>query len=97
MKSSLSTKIGLLLLVLATPVLAQTDLSKPIPFDPNVKKGQLSNGLTYYIRKNVEPKDRAELRLVVKAGSVLETDEQQRSRALHGAHELQWHQEFSQE
>ena len=64
MKSFLSTKIGLLLLVLATPVLAQTDLSKPIPFDPDVKKGQLSNGLTYYIRKNVEPKDRAELRLV---------------------------------
>lgn len=77
MKSFLSTKIGLLLLVLATPVLAQTDLSKPIPFDPNVKKGQLSNGLTYYIRKNVEPKDRAELRLVVKAGSILENDDQQ--------------------
>ncbi|MPR34945.1 M16 family metallopeptidase [Salmonirosea aquatica] len=77
MKFSLSTKVGLFLLVFATPVLAQTDLSKPIPFDPNVKKGQLSNGLTYYIRKNAEPKDRAELRLVVKAGSILENDEQQ--------------------
>ena len=26
-----------------------------IPFDANVKKGTLSNGLTYYIRKNAKP------------------------------------------
>ncbi|WP_373512937.1 M16 family metallopeptidase [Persicitalea sp.] len=77
MKNFLLPKIWLLLLVLAAPALAQTDLSKPIPFDPNVKKGKLANGLTYYIRKNVEPKDRAELRLAIKAGSILETDEQQ--------------------
>lgn len=54
-----------------------TDLKKPIPFDPQVKTGKLANGLTYYIRKNAEPKNRAELRLVIKAGSVLETDAQQ--------------------
>ncbi|GHB55065.1 M16 family metallopeptidase [Persicitalea jodogahamensis] len=77
MKSFLSPKTWLLLLVVAAPTLAQTDLSKPIPLDPNVKIGKLANGLTYYIRKNVEPKDRAELRLAIKAGSVLETDEQQ--------------------
>ncbi len=39
--------------------------------------GKLPNGLTYYIRKNIEPKNRAELYLVNKAGSVLETDDQQ--------------------
>ncbi len=72
----LSTKLWLLLLVFTTPLLAQTDLSKPIPFDPLVKKGKLSNGLTYYIRKNTEPKNRAELRLVIKAGSILENDQQ---------------------
>jgi zinc protease len=49
---------------------------KPLPIDPNIKIGKLSNGLTYYIRKNQEPKNRAELRLVVNAGSVLETDKQ---------------------
>ncbi|MBC8154396.1 MAG: insulinase family protein [Bacteroidetes bacterium] len=54
-----------------------TDLNRPIPTDPGVKVGKLTNGLTYYIRKNAEPKNRAELRLVVRAGSVLETDEQQ--------------------
>jgi zinc protease len=47
-----------------------------LPVDPNVIIGKLPNGLTYYIRKNVEPKNRAELYLVNKVGSVLETDAQ---------------------
>ncbi len=54
-----------------------SDLNNPIPFDPTVKMGKLPNGLTYFIRKNAEPKNRAELRLVIRAGSVLETDAQQ--------------------
>ncbi len=49
---------------------------KVLPIDPNIRIGKLSNGLTYYIRKNQEPKNRAELRLVVNAGSILETDKQ---------------------
>ena len=48
-----------------------------IPFDPNVRMGKLDNGLTYYIRKNSKPENAAELRLVVNAGSILETDAQQ--------------------
>ncbi|MCK9403542.1 MAG: insulinase family protein [Chitinophagaceae bacterium] len=48
----------------------------PLPVNPAVKTGKLSNGLTYYIRKNQEPKNRAELRLVVNAGSILESDKQ---------------------
>jgi zinc protease len=48
-----------------------------LPVDPDVIIGHLPNGLTYYIRKNSEPKNRAELYLVNKAGSVLETDSQQ--------------------
>ena len=51
--------------------------SSTLPVDPDVIIGKLPNGLTYYIRKNVEPKNRAELYLVNKAGSVLETDDQQ--------------------
>lgn len=49
---------------------------KEIPFDPEVKKGVLSNGMTYYIRKNAKPEEKVELRLVVKAGSILETEKQ---------------------
>ena len=48
----------------------------PLPFDPSVVRGTLSNGLTYYIKRNVEPRDRAQLSLVVKAGSVLEEEAQ---------------------
>ena len=36
-----------------------------------VKKGVLSNGLTYYIKNNGKPENQVELRLVVKAGSIL--------------------------
>ena len=58
----------------ATATETKTDL---LPVDPNVIIGKLSNGLTYYIRKNAEPRNRAVLYLVCKAGSVLETDAQQ--------------------
>lgn len=47
-----------------------------IPADPNVKVGKLENGLTYYIRNNGKPEDKVELRLVVNAGSIMETDRQ---------------------
>lgn len=47
-----------------------------IPIDPNVKVGQLDNGLTYYIRNNGKPEDKVELRLVVNAGSIMETERQ---------------------
>lgn len=50
--------------------------SDKIPFDPNVKKGTLSNGLTYYIRKNSKPENKVDLRLVINAGSILENDDQ---------------------
>ena len=52
------------------------DGETPLPTDPNVRIGQLDNGLQYYIRRNEEPQNRAELRLAVDAGSVLETPEQ---------------------
>ena len=45
-------------------------------FDPSVVRGTLSNGLVYYIRHNEEPRDRAQLSLVLKAGSILEEEDQ---------------------
>ncbi|OOQ60478.1 M16 family metallopeptidase [Mucilaginibacter pedocola] len=59
--------------VAAVPVVKPTVL----PTDQDVLIGKLPNGLTYYIRHNEQPKNRAELYLVVKAGSILETDAQQ--------------------
>lgn len=52
-------------------------MAMALPVDPQVTIGKLDNGLTYYIRHNTEPEQRAELRLVVNAGSVLENDDQQ--------------------
>lgn len=47
-----------------------------IPFDQAVTVGTLGNGLRYYIRENRRPEKRAELRLIVNAGSVLEEENQ---------------------
>jgi zinc protease len=82
----------LVLAAAATPAAAQTApagretsaasvatyaLSQQMPVDPEVAVGTLPNGLRYYVRANAKPAHRAELRLVVKAGSVLEDDDQQ--------------------
>jgi len=55
---------------------AGQQLEAPVPLDPKVTAGTLANGLRYYIRVNREPARRAELRLVVNAGSVLEDEDQ---------------------
>ena len=52
------------------------DLQAKLPTDPNVVTGKLDNGLTYYIRTNHKPANKVELRLAVKAGSILENNEQ---------------------
>ena len=57
----------------------EAPLSEPdasLSFDPSVVRGTLSNGLSYYIRHNEEPRDRAQVALVVKAGSILEEENQ---------------------
>lgn len=48
----------------------------PIPVDPNVRIGKLDNGLTYYIRKNSLPANRADFYIAQKVGSIQETAEQ---------------------
>jgi len=55
---------------------ATEELDTPLPIDPLVTVGLLENGLSYYIRENTEPENRAYLRLVVNAGSILEDDDQ---------------------
>ena len=48
--------------------------SQEIPVDTSVRKGVLKNGLTYYVRRCTDPKEKADFSLFVKAGSVLEKD-----------------------
>ena len=63
----------------ATPTPEPTATPEPdtsLAFDPLVVRGTLSNGLSYYIRHNEEPRDRAQIALAVKAGSIHEEDNQ---------------------
>ena len=52
------------------------DMNAPIPLDPSIRKAQLDNGLTYYIRHNTEPANRATLMLAINAGSIQEDEDQ---------------------
>ena len=76
----MTRKAGNLLLALSAalwlPARAQIDPEAPLPADPLVKVGELPNGLRYYIRENRKPENRASFRLVVDAGSLMETESQ---------------------
>ena len=63
-------------LLLATLFAATTATAQTLPSDTSVTIGKLPNGLTYYVRRNAEPQHRAELRLVVNAGSLQEDADQ---------------------
>lgn len=71
-----SLPIVLLLGFIYVSSFAQYKLNDRVPSDPNVKIGKLANGLTYYIRKNVKPEKKLELRLAVNVGSVQENEDQ---------------------
>lgn len=65
---------AVLLGVFSSTVLAQAP--QPLPADPEVRIGVLKNGLTYYIRHNERPKNRAEFHIAQKVGSMQEEDSQ---------------------
>ena len=76
---------------------ASYGLSELMPVDPEAAVGTLPNGLRYYVRANGKPARRAELRLVVKAGSVLEDDDQQGAGAFRRAPGVRGHAPFSRD
>ena len=52
------------------------DISAELPFDSATKRGQLDNGLRYYIQENANPPGTAHLSLLIRAGSANERDDQ---------------------
>src|SRR5690554_287463 len=64
----------LLLLVISISAIAQQN--PPLPVDPNVRTGKLENGLTYYIRHNNLPENRADFYIAQRVGSMQEEDSQ---------------------
>ncbi|WP_462319466.1 M16 family metallopeptidase, partial [Marinilabilia sp.] len=71
-------QIIILCLIGLVPLVGQTQLDSqaPIPLNPKLVKKTLPNGFTYYLQKNVLPENQIQMRLVIKAGSIQETEEQ---------------------
>ena len=65
-----------LLAVLCSQAFAQMDPMQPLPNDEAVRYGVLDNGMTYYIRANQEPKERASFYIIQNVGALLEEDHQ---------------------
>ena len=65
-------------LAATSDVAAATDapLAADMPVDPRIRVGELDNGLRYWVRENPYPAKRAELWLVVRAGSMQEDKDQ---------------------
>ncbi|MEA4919048.1 M16 family metallopeptidase [Proteiniphilum sp.] len=63
-------------LLLVTGMVAYAQQNPPLPVDPKVRTGKLDNGLTYYIRQNNLPENRADFYIAQKVGSMQEEDNQ---------------------
>jgi zinc protease len=65
-----------LIAMLALSAIMTAQQAMPVPFDQNVRHGKLENGLTYYIRHNEKPAQRANFYIAQKVGSILEEENQ---------------------
>ena len=63
-------------LVLALSLTMAAQQPQSLPIDSAVRVGKLENGLTYYIRHNEYPKQRAEFHIAQAVGAILEEDHQ---------------------
>ncbi len=63
-------------LLMAAMTLPAQEAPEKLPMDPEVRYGKLDNGLTYYIRHNEQPKQRAEFHIAQAVGAILEEDHQ---------------------
>lgn len=66
----------LLSMAMMATVAFMTFAQTPMPLNPEVRHGQLENGLNYYLLHNEEPKERVNFYIAQKVGSTLETQEQ---------------------
>lgn len=67
---------ALLLTVVSQFTMAQMDPMAPIPNDESVRYGVLDNGMTYYIKANQEPRERASFYIIQNVGALLEEESQ---------------------
>lgn len=76
MKRQIKFIIAFTFTLFVSAIMLQAQQMPPIPVDAHVRIGKLDNGLTYYIRENKLPENRANFYIVQKVGSVLEEDNQ---------------------
>ena len=68
--------IAAVLIVIGTMAAMAQMQMPPVPVDEAVRIGKLDNGLTYYIRHNNWPENRAEFYIAQRVGSIQENDDQ---------------------
>ena len=76
MNKTLKFSILIALIFNISSLLTAQEAVNTVPLDPGFRHGVLSNGLTYYIRHNEEPKNRASFYMVQNVGAMLENDDQ---------------------
>ena len=69
-------RFGALCIMAALALNLSAQQFQPLQIDPKIRYGKLDNGLTYYIRANKEPKQRAEFYIAQNVGAILENDNQ---------------------
>jgi len=74
---SMKRLFSVVMLTLLSTVATLAQMQMPaVPVDPDVRIGKLENGLTYYIRHNNWPENRAEFYIAQRVGSIQENDDQ---------------------
>jgi len=71
--------LGILIIFLLWSNISQTnelDLSRKLELNKEIIFGKLDNNFTYYIKQNLKPKKKASIHLILKAGSLMEDDDQ---------------------
>jgi len=74
-KKIMKKYVAYLLLIIGSFNL-QAQENETVPLDSAIRYGKLENGMTYYIRHNEEPKERASFYFAQNVGAILENDDQ---------------------
>ena len=69
-------RVYLFTFIVSISVFSVGNTENEFPLDPAITYGKLENGFTYYIRENQTPKNKATIKLIIKAGSIMEEENQ---------------------
>ncbi len=76
MKFKNLVRTGVILTIGLLSSISFNAFAQPVPVDPAIRIGKLENGLTYYLRHNTEPAERASFYIIQNVGAMLENDDQ---------------------